>query len=282
MKTITKVTLAAAATLASISSSAQPKGRFEAYDCDNFKLHVYYSNDVMGDASYIIEGKDGLVAMEYPLFKENAAEFENYIGELKKPVVQIITDYHEGASGSHSHAMAQGMPTFMKGEIYGGMMAGFKQAFGESMVDLPTGKAVEIPFGSKQKWAGVEFRFERGASTDFPAASIIIGTQVYYTHWTPAKAHVSHLQVSSVAAIEAEIAEAEKSLSSGAELFIGGHGGAANRDAVEFKIAYLNRMKELVAANNDANRFIDAMKQAYPNLPGESGLNELAKALYRD
>ena len=35
------------------------------------------------------------------------------------------------------------------------------------------------------------------------------------------KAHVSHLQISSPAAIDAEIAEAENALASGAELFIG-------------------------------------------------------------
>ena len=36
---------------------AQTKGRFEAYDLGSCKLHVYYTNDVMGDASYIIEGR---------------------------------------------------------------------------------------------------------------------------------------------------------------------------------------------------------------------------------
>ena len=43
-------------------------GAFTAYDLDGFKLHVYNTNDVMGDASYIIEGQDSLIVMEYPLF----------------------------------------------------------------------------------------------------------------------------------------------------------------------------------------------------------------------
>lgn len=30
-------------------------GAFTAYDLDGFKLHVYNTNDVMGDAAYIIE-----------------------------------------------------------------------------------------------------------------------------------------------------------------------------------------------------------------------------------
>ena len=146
---------------------------------------------------------------------------------------------------------------------------------------MPTGNATEVAFGTAQTWAGVTFEFRPGASSDFPGASILIGGKAYYTHWTPAKAHVSHLQISSPAAIDAEIAEAENSLASGAVLFIGGHGGAATHDAVEFKIAYLKKMKELLAANDTAEAFTDAMKQAWPGLPGEVGLEDLGKALYK-
>ena len=275
-----KILLAAMGCFMALASFAQDKGRFEVYNFGNFKLHVYYSNDVMADASYIIEGKNGLVAMEYPLFKENAIEFDRYINGLGKPVEQVITDYHERSSGDRPQAMAEGMPAFMKGAIYGGMIESFKQAFGNSMVDLPTGKPVEISFGSMNEWAGVPFEFRHGASTDFPGASILIGKKVYYTHWTPAEAHVSHLQISSEAAIDAEIAEAEKSLASGAELFIGGHGGAAKADAVEFKVAYLKTMKKLFSESKSAPDFIEAMKKAYPGLPGESNLENLAKTLY--
>ena len=258
---------------------AQTKGRFEVYDIDNFKLHVYYTNDALGDASYIVEGKDALVTMEQPLFKDNVVEFDAYLSRLEKPVEKRITDYHVGGTGSHDVVMAEGMPEFTKGEIYGGMMQGFAQAFGDALTDMPTGRAAEVAFGTTQTWAGVAFEFRRGATTDFPGASILIGGKVYYTHWTPVKAHVSHLQVSSPAAIDAEIAEAENSLASGATLFVGGHGGAATRDAVEFKITYLKKMKELLAENKTVQTFVDAMKEAYPGLPGEAGLEELGKAL---
>ena len=155
---------------------AQTKGRFEVHDLGNYRLHVYYTNDALGDASYIIEGKDSLVTMEQPLFKDNVAEFDSYLS-----------------------------------------MKGFEQAFGDALTDMPTGKATEVAFGTTQTWAGVTFEFRNGATTDFPGASILIGGKAYYTHWTPAKAHVSNLQISSPAAIDAEIAEAENSLASGAE-----------------------------------------------------------------
>lgn len=267
--------------LLTITAMAQTKGHFEVHDLGNYKLHVYYTNDALGDASYIIEGKDALVTMEQPLFKDNVAEFDTYLSKLDKPVEKRITDYHVGGTGEHDVVMAQGMPEFTKGEIYGGMMKGFAQAFGDALADMPTGKATEIAFGTTQTWAGVTFEFRHGATSDFPGASILIGGKVYYTHWTPAMAHVSHLQVSSPAAIDAEIAEAEKSLASGAELFIGGHGGAAKRDAVEFKIAYLKKMKEVFSASETAAAFAAAMVQAYPELPGAAGLADLGEALYR-
>ncbi|HJD11889.1 MAG TPA: hypothetical protein H9922_12290 [Candidatus Phocaeicola caecigallinarum] len=267
--------------LLTITAMAQTKGRFEVHDLGNFTLHVYYTNDALGDASYIIEGKDALVTMEQPLFKDNVAEFDAYLSKLGKTVETRITDYHVGGTGNHEVVMAEGMPQFTKGEIYGGMMKGFAQAFGEVLTDMPTGKASEVAFGTTQTWAGVLFEFRHGATSDFPGASILIGGKAYYTHWTPAKAHVSHLQVSSPAAIDAEIAEAEKSLASGAELFIGGHGGAAKRDAVEFKINYLKKMKEVLGNNQTAQAFMDDMKKAFPGLPGEAGLEELSKALYK-
>ena len=267
--------------LFTIMVMAQTKGRFEVHDLGSFKLHVYYTNDALGDASYIIEGRDALVTMEHPLFKDNVAEFDEYLSKLGKPVEKRITDYHVGGTGSHDIVMAEGMPAFTKGEVYGGMMQGFGKMFGDALTDMPTGNVSEVAFGSTQTWAGVPFEFRHGAASDFPGASILIGDKVYYTHWTPAASHVSNLQVSSRAAIDAEIAEAEKSVGTGAVLFIGGHGGAAGRDAVEFKIAYLKKMKELLNANATAQAFVAAMKQAYPGLPGEAGLDNLAAALYK-
>ena len=47
--------------LLTVTAMAQTKGRFEVHDLGNYRLHVYYTNDALGDASYIIEGKDALV-----------------------------------------------------------------------------------------------------------------------------------------------------------------------------------------------------------------------------
>ena len=261
---------------------AQTKGTFETHDFDNFRLHVYHTNDALGDASYIVEGTQAVVTLEQPLFRENVAEYDAYLDALDKPVEARIADYHVGGTGDHATVMPAGMPAFTKDTVYDGMMRNFAQTFGDAIVDRPTGATDEVAFGTTQRWAGIPFRFDRGAATDFPAASILIGGKVCYTHWAPAKAHANSLQISSPAAVDAEIAEARRALASGAELFIGGHGGAAGADAVRFKIDYLECVKRLLAANGTADEFAHALRAAYPGLPGEAGLDALAQALYAD
>lgn len=88
---------------------------------------------------------------------------------------QRITDYHVGGTADHDIVMPEGMPAFTKGEIYGGMMQGFAQIFGDALTAMPTGRASEVAFGRTETWAGVTFDFRHGATTDFPAASILIG-----------------------------------------------------------------------------------------------------------
>ena len=80
--------------LIATTATAQEKGSFNVYDFGNFKLHAYYTHDVMSDASFIIEGEDALVTLEEPLFKDNAAEFDTYVARLGKPVERRIADYH--------------------------------------------------------------------------------------------------------------------------------------------------------------------------------------------
>lgn len=262
-------------------AQAQEKGRFEVHNFDNFKLHVYYTNDVMGDASYIVEGRDGVVTMEQPLFKDNVAEFDAYLNKLGKKVVNRVADYHVGGTADSPYTMPEGMPAFVKGPIYGGMMQGFAKQFGQSIVDMPTGKTSEVSFGSTQTWAGVGFTFNHGASTDFPAASIIIGGKVCYTHWAPTNTHANALNISSGAALDAEIEQAEKNLATGAQLFIGGHGGAVKADEAKAHLEYLKTMKKLMQNNKEPQAWVPAMKKAYPGMTGEEGLEAVAQGLYK-
>ena len=103
-----KFLLAAAAIFAAIVM-VNAQGKFETVELKNSTLHVYYSNDVMADASYIVKGKDALVVLEAPLFKSALAEFDSYIKKLGKPVASAIVDYHLGGQESQAIVMPQGM-----------------------------------------------------------------------------------------------------------------------------------------------------------------------------
>lgn len=276
-----KKTIAMLLSLLALGASAQEKGRFEVHNYDQFKLHIYYTQDVMDDASFIIEGKEAVVTLEEPLFKDNASEFNAYLGKLNKPIEKRISDYHLGGTGDHPIVMPEGMPKFTSERQYAAMMNGFAKNFGEAIVSLPTGSKEEVKFGSTPHYAGISFAFHKGLSTDFPAASLLIGGKVWYAHWAPTKAHLGRMQIGSNAAIDTKIAFLEEALRSGATLFIGGHGKAASVETVRFQIDYLKKMKSTWSEQKTAAAFVAAMKQAYPDLPGEKDLEDVANVLYQ-
>ena len=247
-----------------LSCNTKPQNpKFTEISLPNATLYVYNTGDALGDASYIVEGKKGLVTIETPLFKENLAEFEQFIQDLGKPVVAELADYHVGGTHNRPVVMAEGMGTFTKEGAYAAMMAGFQQGFGDAIVDLPTGKVTEVAFGEKATYA------------------ILIDGTALLTHWAPAKAHMNNLQLGSAAAVDAELDLLQAMKASGAKYFLGGHGGAADAEALAFKTAYVTTVKELLVQYDNAAAFAQALKAAYPGLPGEEGVDALAEALYK-
>ena len=273
-----KILLAAAAILAAnVMTNAQ--GKFETVGFRNSTLHVYYSNDVMADASYIVEGKDALVVLEAPLFKSALAEFDAYIKKLDKPVETAVIDYHLGGQESQAIVMPQGMHKFTNEGVYAAMMSGFKQSFGDSMVDLAEGDVKEVPFGQTISLAGVDFRFDRGPANDFPGSMILIDGTACLMHWAPGKTHVNTLQINSAEAVGQALEGLKAAENSGATIWLGCHGGVADKAGLDFRIAYLAKIQELLAAKPDAKTFAAQLKAEFPGLAGEEGVDALAEAL---
>ncbi|MDL2239066.1 hypothetical protein LJC25_02055 [Bacteroidales bacterium OttesenSCG-928-K03] len=279
-----KIILVLAVVTETISVSAQSK--FEVKDFGSFKIHSYVTADPLGDMSYIIEGKKSLVVLEPVLFHANIKEFGEYVKSLKKPIEKVIASYHTGgfnAFDPKSIVMIEGMPEFEKGEVYSGMMAYFASTFGESMDSREHGATATVGKNEKVNWAGVDFQFFPGSVSDFPAASVLIGGKVYYLHFAPvANMHMGALQITGREAVSAYLTELENAKKSGATLFVGGHGiGTAEMKDVDFQIAYLKNMKELISKEKSREDFIAAMKKAYPNLAAENNLQEVAGKLYQ-
>ena len=108
---------------------------------------------------------------------------------------------------------------------------------------------------------------------------MVIGGRVCDTHFAPAKAHLSPLQITGPEAVDAQLAALKAAAASGCTLFVGGHGAPATPAEVEFQIAYLEKLKSLVAENADAGALAAALSAAWPGLPGDPAA--LAAVLYR-
>ncbi len=279
-----KSILLAVIILLTISASAQSK--FEAKDFGSFKLHSYVTADPLGDMSYIIEGKNSVVVLEPAAFLDNIKEFGDYLNKLNKPVEKVIANYHAAGFSAHDHSkfiMIEGMPQFVQDDIYKGMMSNFAAGFGDKIDLSEFVPAATVGRNAMEKWAGVTFKFSPGATSDFPAASILIGGKVYYTHFTPASnMHMGALQITGRDAVDAQLAELRKAKASGASTFIGGHGaGTADINAVNFQIDYLKKVKETMEQIKTGDEFVLMMRKSYPGLAGEDNLSAVAANLYK-
>lgn len=279
-----KIILSFAVILMVVSANAQSK--FEVKDFGDFKLHSYVTADPLGDMSYIIEGQKGLVVVEPAVFIENIKEFGAYVATLNKPVEKVISNYHAAGFSGFDHSkfvMVEGMPEFIQGDVYKGMMQNFAAGFGKAIDVSDFVPTVTVGKNSGEVWAGIEFRFSPGISTDFPAASILIGGKVYYMHFTPvANMHMSAMQIPSREALDATLAELERAKASGATTYIGGHGVAtASIDAINFQIDYLKKVKETISLIKTGDEFIMVMQMSYPKIAAEANLTALASNLYK-
>jgi hypothetical protein len=260
-------------------------GEIQVFDFGDFKLHTFITADPLGDMSNIVEGKNSIVIVEYAAFSNDISAENEYVKRLGKPVEKVIGNYHLAGLENLSQSqliMIEGMPEFEKGTVYSGMIDSFAAAFSGAMDTSPHGPATIVALNSTENFAGIDFQFSPGSANDFPAAAIIIGGKVRYTHWVPSKAHFSPLQIGNRNAVDAVLDDLQKAKTSGCVLFIGGHGGGVSKmDAVEFQIAYLEKAKELLKTCDNANAFVAAMESVYPNLAGSDNLAGLAQNLYK-
>ena len=272
--------------VAGMAFVADAQSKFEVKDFGKFKLHTYITADPLGDMSYIVEGNKGLVVLEPAAFRDNIKEMQQHVAGLGKPVEKVIADYHAAGFSTYEpsqYVMVEGMPEFVKGDIYRGMVKGFAANFGDAIDSEGNVPTATVARNGKERFAGVEFVFTPGAASDFPAASILIGSKIYYLHFTPvAGMHMGPLQLTGRAAVEAYLSELERANASGAELFIGGHGMAtADKSAVDFQIGYLKKVQETMNGKKNAEDFIAAMKSAYPYAAASENLTAVAANLYK-
>lgn len=254
------------------SSLAQYKGEIEVYKYGNFTLHSYTpARKPLPDVSFIIEGADGFIVLEQPSLQEGIAEFKDYLSTLNKPVVKVVSSYHTNNMNEWEPSLLvtiEGMPEFAN-----------SRSNGDANKVVPANIAT-IPADSKQTWIGTEFKFIPALkSSPFPAADVIIAGKVYYAHSAPSIGHPR--RINSKDAVEQQLAYFKGLKNSGCELFIGSHGSIARMNAIDFQIAYFEKMKEVLGTATSKEEFINHMKASFYGLGGENNLTANADNLYK-
>lgn len=100
---------------------AQTKGTFETHDFDNFRLHVYHTNDALGDAKLHRRGNaGGRHAGTAVVPRKRRRILTPYLDTLGKPSKRASPTTMWAGTGDHATVMPAGMPAFTKDAVYDG------------------------------------------------------------------------------------------------------------------------------------------------------------------
>lgn len=260
-----------------VSQAAVDSGTMTIYDFGDSKLHVYSTGDALGDVAYIVEGADALVGIELPGFTEGLEAWQKYIASLNKPMQDIfLCDHTTGASyiqGMHAYGTA-GAQESIKGGITYATTQGLYDIFGSDFHGGPDMANINRVVSGKVTVAGIEFELiDHGETYDL----VIPSMNAVYTHML---GKTTHSILTSPAHMDALLETLKGYQQADYAMIITSHSGVEGQDAVAEKIRYVEKTKELAAANDNAADFVSAMQQAFPEYDGANYLEMTASALY--
>lgn len=261
-----------------VSETSAGNTSVTVYDNGSEKLHVLYSNDALGDVSFIVEGQDELVGIELPAFTEGLEEWASYVEALGKPMNNIfIADHATGKSYTEGMNVL-GTEGSAESIVSGATFAttdGLYQTFGS---DFHGGDELvlvteTVPFG-KIEVAGIEFEIiDRGYTYDI----VIPGFDAVYTHML---GKFTHSIITGEAYLDEYLAVLDEYEEGGYEMILSAHSGVEGQDAVAEKISYVETLKKLYEENSTADAFLEAVNEAYPEYAGVNYLEMSAGYLY--
>lgn len=235
-------------------------GKVRVYDFGDIKLHAYNTADVMSDENFLVETKNSLIGIEGPAFFNDAASWKSYIDGLNKPVKAFIVVAHPAKSdwnaGAQVYSTAGAAEAIRNGAVKA-LVENLSKAFGKEFIT----ESVEIKNILKQGQnviEGVKFNItEAGDAFDVEIPQI----NAVYTHMLGGDRH-------SILASDEHIAAVLKTLEGYKKkkyaLLLSGHHEPESIAAVDDKIAYVKKVRELSWTAKTADEFKDAMKKAFP------------------
>ena len=261
-----------------IHDAAVESGSVTIYDFGASKLHVYNTGDALGDVAYIVEGEDALIGIELPSFTANLDAWQNYIAGLDKPMNDLfLCDHATGASyveGMNVYGTQGAQDSIASGSTYA-TTQGLYETFGDDFHGGADLANINKVVSGTVTVAGIDFNLiDCGETYDLEIPSM----NAVYTHML---GKTCHSILTSTAHMDSMIETLKGYQSAGYDMILSAHSGVEGQDAVAEKIAYVEKAKELAASCDNAEAFMTAMKEAFPDYIGENYLEMSAGYLYQ-
>ena len=259
------------------SEATLESGSVTVYDFGGSKLHVYASGDALGDVAYIVEGQDALVGIELPSFTDGLNAWQDYVSSLNKPMDDIFLCDHV-TGGSYVADMnvmgTQGAKdSIAAGSTYA-TTEGLYETFGDDFHGGPDMAYINKVVSGTVTVAGIDFNLiDHGETYDLEIPSM----NAVYTHML---GKTSHSILTSTAHMDSMLETLKGYQSAGYDMILTAHSGVEGQDAVTEKISYVEKAKELAENNDNADSFMAAMKEAFPDYTGENYLEMSAGYLF--
>ena len=260
-----------------VSEAVVDSGSVTVYDFGDSKLHVYASGDALGDVAYIVEGQDALVGIELPSFTDGLNAWQDYVSSLNKPMDDIFLCDHV-TGGSYVADMnvmgTQGAKdSIAAGSTYA-TTEGLYETFGDDFHGGPDMAYINKVVSGTVTVAGIDFNLiDHGETYDLEIPSM----NAVYTHML---GKTSHSILTSTAHMDSMLEILKGYQSAGYDMILTAHSGVEGQDAVTEKISYVEKAKELAENNDNADSFMAAMKEAFPDYTGENYLEMSAGYLF--
>ncbi len=252
-------------------------GSVTIYDFGDIKLHSYYFGDALGDECYLVESEEGLVMIETGAFTENLLAWNEYIEGLNKPVEGALLAYHpngiENFGDVEVYTTENALENWGEGGSIRALTDNFINTFGEGVAAEHPSEATIVEFGDTVTIAGVDFVIrdegDDAYGIEIPAINCI------YIHMLGSAEHNILTSPEHIAAFKAELESFDY------DLVLTSHYVPEGQDAVDTKIAYLDKVAELADSCGDAEEFTAAMNEEFPDYSGVNYLEMTAGALYQ-
>lgn len=266
-----------------VAESASPTtnqlelGSVTVYDFGDVKLHCYNSGDALADECYLVESAEGVVMIETGAFTANLTEWKQYIDGLNKPIAGALLAYHPNGIELFGdvtvYTTENALANWGEGGSIRALTDGFVESLGDTVAADHPSEATLVNFGDTVTLAGVDFIIrdegDDAYGIEIPAINCV------YIHMLGSDCHNILTSKEHISAFAEELKGFDY------DLVLTSHYVPEGQEAVEAKIAYLEKTLELADTCTDAASFIEAMNETFPDYSGANYLETTAGMLYQ-